>query len=230
MEDGINIEIGHLYSDPVQLEIDEIFSLFTYKIVYDNWQDHSIPRENRRGYNIGSILVNPQNEPVHYALNSVGITQNSTQHAEVRLMTQYLDSSDFFDLHDFTIYTTLEPCAMCAGMMAMTRVKRTVYGQNDVEFSHALERLAFDSKSIGGYAPFPRKVISSPSPSNIRQELNKAFQEFLSIDSEKILAKFLSNDQAKTIFKNASQLFENFQVKFIENRKIFSSLTELRKK
>ena len=209
-------------TNSVQIEIDEIFSLLAYSIVYADWQEDSIPRNERRGYNIGSVLVDSQNKPVFYALNSVGITNNSTQHSEVRLITQYLDSVKSFDLKNYTIYTTLEPCAMCAGMMTMTLVTRTVYGQNDVEFSHSFERLAIDSRSIGGYPPFPRKVIADESPSIIKQELNDAYQEFLRTDDEKILSKFLVSKKAKEIYKKAYLTFIDYNVKFSENENIYA--------
>ena len=194
-------------SDPKQIEIDEIFSLLAYSIVLTDWQSDTIPRHKRRGYNIGSVLVDAQNKPVFHALNCVGVTNNSTQHGEVRLMTQYLDAIEAFDLKEYTIYTTLEPCAMCAGMMTMTLVERTVFGQNDVEYSHTFERLAIDSRSIGGYPPFPRQVIADPSPSYIKEELNTAYQDFLTHDTEKILAKFLVSEKAKSdISKSLSSL------------------------
>jgi len=224
MSQNKTIKDKSVYSitNPVQIEIDEIFSLLAYSIVYADWQEDSIPRNKRRGYNIGCVLVNSQNEPVHHALNCVGVTNNSTQHGEVRLITEYLDLVESFDLKNYTIYTTLEPCAMCAGMMTMTLVTRTVYGQNDVEFSQTFERLAFDSRSIGGYAPFPRKVIADPSPSLIKFELNKAYQEFLKTDTEKILAKFLVSKKAKEIYMKAYLSFKDYEVKFDENRKVYA--------
>ena len=209
-------------TDPRQIEIDEIFSLLAYSVVYSDWQEDSVPRDKRRGYNIGCVLVNAQNKPVYYALNSVGVTNNSTQHGEVRLMTHYLDLVKSFDLKNHTIYTTLEPCAMCAGMMTMTLVARTLYGQNDVEYSHSFERLAFDSRSIGGYAPFPRKVIAEPGPSEFTRELNDAYQAFLNTDSEKILAKFLVSQAAKEIYKRANQAFKDYHIKFEDNAIIYS--------
>jgi len=209
-------------TNPRQIEVDEIFSLLAYSFVYSNWQEDSIPRDHRRGYNIGSVLVDKNNNPVYYALNSVGVTNNATQHGEVRLMIQYLDSVRAFDLREHTIYTTLEPCAMCAGMMTMTLIKRTVYGQNDVEFSHTFERLAIDSRSIGGYPAFPRMVIADVSPIQFKTQLDREYQEFLQTDPEKYLAKFLVSEKAKAIYRNAYEAFRSYQVKFEENREIYN--------
>ena len=212
-----NQKSKHAMIDSIQQEIDEIFTLLAYAIVYRDWQDGSMPRAKRKGYNIGCILVNVQNEPVYWGLNSVGITNNATQHGEVRAMINYLESTGLFDLKDYTIYTTLEPCAMCGGMMVMTSIKRTVYGQNDVEYSHALERLSIDSRAVGGYPPFPRNVVSDPSPSPFREKLNESYGEFLKKDPEKILAKFLVSKQAKNVFAQANEAFIKYQVKETSN-------------
>lgn len=208
-------------TDGRQVELDEIFSLLAYSIVYADWQDESTPRDKRRGYNIGSVLVDSESNPVFWGLNSVGITNNATQHSEVRLMTQYLDVSETFDLKSYTVYTTLEPCAMCGGMMAMALISKSVFGQNDVEFSHAIDRLNFDSRSIGGYAPFPRKVVSIPSPSPFTKILNESYQSFLKVDSEKILAKFLVSNEAKSIYSNAKNTFDTYKVKHNENQAVY---------
>ncbi|PRY20621.1 cytidine/deoxycytidylate deaminase-like protein [Spirosoma oryzae] len=208
--------------DGKQVEIDEIFSLLAYSIVYADWQDESTPRDERRGYNIGSVLVDSENNPVFWGLNSVGVTNNATQHSEVRLMTQYLDVSETFDLKSHTVYTTLEPCAMCGGMMAMALISKSVFGQNDVEFSHAIDRLNFDSRSIGGYAPFPRKVACIPSPSPFTEILNESYQSFLKVDSEKILAKFLVSNEAKNIYSDARNAFETYKIKHIENQAVYN--------
>lgn len=215
--------------DCAQKERDEIYSLLAYTLVLKDWQGSEIPRLERRGYNIGSVLVNPEGKPVHQALNCVNEEDNSTQHGELRLIDHYIDSVRSFHLRDYTVYTTLEPCAMCAGMMIMTNVQRTVFGQYDVEYSSALERLSFDSRSIGGYPPYPRQVISDAAPVVYRQKLDSAFQVFLNTDEERYLAKFLSSEEAKSIFKEASQAFFDFEVEFVENEKVLQMAHEFYK-
>ena len=128
--------------DSVQLEVDEIFSLLSYSIVLRYWVEDD---RNGRGYNVASILVSPGNDILDWGINTVNETANCTQHGEVRLMTKYLDKEGVYSLQDHVIYTTLEPCAMCAGMMTIALIKKTVNGQKDYFFSKALERLAFNS-------------------------------------------------------------------------------------
>ena len=128
--------------EPAKQEIDEIYSLLTFALVYENWQPASVPRNLRRGYNIGALLVDKGQKPVFCGLNCINSTDNATQHGEVRAITTYLEQARRFNLDGFTMYTSLEPCIMCAGMMTMTDVDRVVYGQKDVDFSNGLERLA----------------------------------------------------------------------------------------
>ncbi len=204
----------------IQQEIDAIFSLLAYAIVAKDWQPDSIERSKRRGYNIGALLVNENNNPVHYGLNCINSTDNATQHGEVRTIIGYLDKTKRFDLTDFTMYTTLEPCIMCAGMMTMTSIKRIVYGQKDVVYSKAFERLAFDSSSIGGYPPYPRQVEVDVSKTEFREALDMGYQKFLKKDKEKYLAKYLASQEAKDIFEEAKNTFLHYKVIFSSNQEI----------
>jgi tRNA(adenine34) deaminase len=206
--------------DEQQLEADEIFTLLAYSLVYQDWQPDEVPRDQRRGYNIGAVLVNEKNEPVFHGLNCINSTNNATQHGEVRSIIAYLDQTKRFNLSGFSIYTTLEPCVMCAGMITMTAFKRAVYGQHDVEYSHAFERLAVDTRPVGGFAPYPRRVEAIACNSQFCQALDTAYADFLQKDPEKILAKFLTSDEAEAIFKSAHKAFRSYQVKFPENQKV----------
>lgn len=207
----------------IQKEIDDIYTLLTYSLVYNDWQPDSIPRKERRGYNIGALLINKENLPVQYGLNCINSTNNATQHGEVRAITFYLEKERSFNLSGFTIYTSLEPCVMCAGMMTMTDVKRVVYGQRDVAYSKAFERLAIDTRPIGGFSPYPRRVIAQASTISFCEELDKEYQEFLEEEDEKVLAIFLASDDAKNVFKNATGAFLNYKVKFDENERIYDT-------
>jgi len=207
----------------VQQEIDDIYALLIYALVYADWQPDSIPRRLRRGYNIGALIVNKDNLPVHYELNCINSTDNSTQHGEVRAIMSYLEQNKLFDLSGFSIYTTLEPCIMCAGMMTMTSVKRVVYGQRDVDYSKAFERLALDTRPIGGFAPYPRRVMAQASNIIYCQELDREYQAFLKEDDEKVLAKFLASEAARQIYEKASNAFLSFNVKYEVNQPIYQA-------
>ena len=52
-------------------------------------------------------------------------------HAEFVAMLEASRSLDAWRLEDCTVYVTLEPCIMCAGLMHQSRVRRCVYGAAD---------------------------------------------------------------------------------------------------
>ena len=54
-----------------------------------------------------------------------------TAHAEVLALREAAERLGGWRLLDTVLYVTLEPCAMCAGAIALARVPRLVYGAGD---------------------------------------------------------------------------------------------------
>lgn len=200
-------------------EQDNIFMLLAYAVVYKDWQNNDM--QNNRGYNIGSVLVNEKKEVVFWARNCVNKTKNMTEHGEVRLMTNYLKRSDQVKLKNYTIYTTLEPCAMCSGMMILAALPRTVYGQKDPAYGDALERLELDSRDLSdGFSPYPRSVKSDGSNLESRYLLDYFYEDYQTKVKEARITQFLATPEAEFVFSNALKKLQNYQIKHKENLKI----------
>lgn len=58
-------------------------------------------------------------------------TNDPTAHAEIIALRAAAQNLCSYRLLDTTLYVTLEPCAMCAGAMVHSRVKRLVYAATD---------------------------------------------------------------------------------------------------
>jgi len=203
-------------SQEIQNERDELYMLTAYAVVLNDWQ---VAGQKKRGHNIGSILVDSDGRIVNWARNCNAILSNGTQHGEVRLMLGYLNRVGGYSLKDHTIYTSLEPCAQCSGMMVLTSIKRTVYGQTDPGFGKALERLSLNSKkwNEAGYTPYPRAVISEKS--------NTKYCELLDNEYAKIggsITKFLLTDTSKNIYESAAKALQDYPVKYPENKEILA--------
>lgn len=56
-----------------------------------------------------------------------------TAHAEMQAIRQSGQALQNYRMLDCTLYVTLEPCAMCAGALVHSRVKRLVYGATDLK-------------------------------------------------------------------------------------------------
>jgi tRNA(Arg) A34 adenosine deaminase TadA len=76
----------------------------------------------------GAILVGPDGEILLEAMNSFGVDRDGTGHAERNLMTEASIKHGFEYLHCCTMYTSAEPCAMCAGAAYWAGIGRIVYG------------------------------------------------------------------------------------------------------
>ena len=65
------------------------------------------------------------------AWNQVEMLKDATAHAEILVMTSASSALGDWRLEDVDIYVTKEPCAMCAGAMVNSRVRRVVFGMSD---------------------------------------------------------------------------------------------------
>src|SRR6266536_1275160 len=63
--------------------------------------------------------------------NRTRTDQDPTAHAEILALRQAARSVNNYRLTDAAVYSTIEPCVMCAGALIQARVKRLVYGARD---------------------------------------------------------------------------------------------------
>ncbi len=170
--------------------------IVAYRYLLNNWAPLK-DGDKRRGYNIAAVLVDPDGKILSKSLNSVIASQDCTQHAEMKLIQEYLKENRCFNLSGYTVYTTLEPCAMCTMTMSMAGISTVYYGQTDEGFGNAAERMAFDSTQYNGYAPYPRVSKTHLVKSPMQEELEKAFKA----SNIKQITKWLATDEAKNIIQ-----------------------------
>lgn len=83
---------------------------------------------------IGACLVDKSGVILAVAGNRTIKNNDPTAHAEILVLREAAAKIKNYRLLDCTIYTTIEPCAMCAGALVNARVKRLVYGAKDERF------------------------------------------------------------------------------------------------
>ncbi len=83
---------------------------------------------------IGACLINKNGELVALAGNRTISTCDPTAHAEILVLREAAAKIGNYRLTETILYTTIEPCAMCAGALVNARIKRIVYGAADERF------------------------------------------------------------------------------------------------
>jgi tRNA(adenine34) deaminase len=79
---------------------------------------------------VGAVIVK-DGTILGRAHNQVESLRDATAHAEMIAITQAAEALENWRLEGAEIYVTMEPCAMCAGALVLSRVARIVYAADD---------------------------------------------------------------------------------------------------
>ncbi len=79
---------------------------------------------------VGAVVVR-EGKIIARAHNQVELLKDATAHAEMLALTQAEAGVGDWRLTDCDLYVTKEPCAMCAGALVHTRIRRVIFGCTD---------------------------------------------------------------------------------------------------
>lgn len=85
---------------------------------------------------IGALIVDPAGLVIGRGFNLVEQKRCQDQHAELCAVRQACAARSDWRLEGCTIYVTLEPCLMCIGCIALSRIERLVYGADSPQFGY----------------------------------------------------------------------------------------------
>ena len=86
---------------------------------------------------IGAVLIDEDGILISREHNRIEQLNDATAHAEILALRAASQKLNRRRLSNCTLYSTVEPCAMCAGALILCRVKRIVYGVTDSKFGAA---------------------------------------------------------------------------------------------
>ena len=83
---------------------------------------------------IGACLIDSENNLIACAGNRTITDCDPTAHAEILVLREAARKIGNYRLNDTTVFTTVEPCAMCAGALVNARIKTLIFGATDERF------------------------------------------------------------------------------------------------
>lgn len=81
---------------------------------------------------VGAVVVH-QGKVIGEGFNQSIMLNDPSAHAEMLAIRQAGKYLNNYRLLDCTLYVTLEPCPMCAGLLVHSRIKRLVYASSDLK-------------------------------------------------------------------------------------------------
>ncbi|MFH1700402.1 MAG: tRNA adenosine(34) deaminase TadA [Candidatus Zixiibacteriota bacterium] len=106
---------------------------------FDNnfWMRMAI-QEAQKAYQIGEVPVGAviilENQLLGRGYNQTERLKDPTAHAEILAITSACEIIGDWRLENAIMYSTLEPCSMCAGAAVLARIKKIVFGPSDPKF------------------------------------------------------------------------------------------------
>ena len=107
-------------------EVDEKWMLQAIEMARDAAKIGEVP--------VGAIIIDSNGGVLAAASNLTIKNTDPTAHAEILALRIAAGHVGNYRLTGTTVYSTIEPCAMCAGALVNARVARLVYGAADERF------------------------------------------------------------------------------------------------
>ncbi|MEO0123807.1 MAG: tRNA adenosine(34) deaminase TadA [candidate division WOR-3 bacterium] len=104
---------------------DEFFMIEALKEARKAFEEEEVP--------IGAVAVY-KNQIIGRGHNRTEALQDPTAHAEILAITAAANALNSWRLNDVVIYSTIEPCIMCAGALVLARIQKIVFGARDEKF------------------------------------------------------------------------------------------------
>ena len=83
---------------------------------------------------VGALVVDDSGTIIGVGANLREQDNDPTAHAEIVAIRNAASKIGNYRLDDLTMVVTLEPCGMCAGAIAQSRIKRLVFGAFDEKY------------------------------------------------------------------------------------------------
>jgi tRNA(adenine34) deaminase len=131
---------------------------------------------------IGACIVSENGELLAVAGNRTRTDCDPTAHAEIVALRGAARAIGNYRLTNVSIYSTIEPCAMCAGALIQARVRRLIYGAPDEKYGAVRSQFQIcDTSSLNHKIEIASGVLE--------EECRKLMQDFFQKRRTELKAK-----------------------------------------
>jgi tRNA(adenine34) deaminase len=118
---------------------------------------------------VGAVLV-VSGKIVARAHNTPIALHDPTAHAEINLLRAAALSAHNYRLENATLYSTLEPCVMCAGALVHARIKTLVFAARDLRFGGVRSKFQIADSDILNHRVDVVEGVLAPEATALLQE------------------------------------------------------------
>ena len=120
-----------------------------------------------------SAIIAKKDKIIFSAYNTCHKSNNPLNHAEMIVINNALKKTKKKFLDEFDIYTSLEPCALCASAISFSRIKRLYFCAYDIKFGAVTNGVKIFNKKNSMFRP---KIIGGIEEKFFSQLLKDFFK------------------------------------------------------
>ena len=128
---------------------------------------------NQQGGPFGAVITDKEGNIISEGNNQVLGTNDPTAHAEVVTIRKACEKLKTYDLYDYVLYTSCEPCPMCLSAIIWSNIKTVYYGCTKEDAAD----IGFRDNAIYQYLKGENNNLINLNQLD-REECVKAFEEY----------------------------------------------------
>lgn len=129
--------------------------------------------KNNEGGPFGAVIIDKKGNIIAEGNNKVLCENDPTAHAEIVAIRNACKKLDTYDLSDYILYTSCEPCPMCLSAIIWSNIKNIYYGCTKEDAA----QIGFRDNAIYEYLKGEKKELIHSEQID-REECIKAFKEY----------------------------------------------------
>lgn len=129
--------------------------------------------QNGEGGPFGAVIVDKQGNIIAQGNNKVLSSKDPTAHAEITAIRKACEVLNTYDLSNYILYTSCEPCPMCLSAIIWANIKEVYYGCTKEDAAE----IGFRDEAIYDFIKGENKKLLDLKQID-REECIKTFEEY----------------------------------------------------